>query len=137
MGWLRGESGKMKLELRHGIPFTEVILRNNGKEIASRNVVVDTGSASTIISAEIAVQLDMESGLNDSLNRVRGVGGTEFVYEKVIGCIEIGGITLENFKLQVGAMNYGFEIDALLGMDFLQACQLLVDCYKMEVRMAR
>lgn len=79
----------MKFQLKYGIPFTEITFINNDKKVVAKNVVIDTGSASTIISTETALQLDLESQLADTLQRVRGVGGYEFVYEKDIHCIEI------------------------------------------------
>lgn len=123
----------MKFQLKYGIPFTEITFINNDKKVVAKNVVIDTGSASTIISTETALQLDLESQLTDTLQRVRGVGGYEFVYEKDIHCIEIDNIKVENLKIQVGAMNYGFEINAILGMDFLKTGKLIVDCDKLEI----
>lgn len=123
----------MKFQLKYGIPFTEITFINNDKKIIAKNVVIDTGSASTIISTETALQLDLESQLTDMLQRVRGVGGYEFVYEKDIHCIEIDNVKVENLKIQVGAMNYGFEINAILGMDFLKIGKLIVDCDKQEI----
>jgi predicted aspartyl protease len=123
----------MKLQLKYGIPFTEVTFMNNDKEVVSQNVVIDTGSASTIISTETALQLDLESQLTDILQRVRGVGGYEFVYEKTVNCIEINNTKVKNLNIQIGAMNYGFEIDAILGMDFLKAGKLIIDCDRLEI----
>jgi hypothetical protein len=39
----------MKLQLKYGIPFTEVTFINNDKKIVTQNVVIDTGSASKMI----------------------------------------------------------------------------------------
>lgn len=64
----------MKFRLKYGIPFTEITFINNDKTVVAKNVVIDTGSASTIISTETALQLDLESQLTDTLQRVRGVG---------------------------------------------------------------
>ena len=123
----------MKLHLKYGIPFTEITLGNNNKEVLLKNVLVDTGSASTIISTEIALQLDLEANLTDELQRVRGAGGYEFVYEKVIDIIKIGNSHIEGLRIQVGAMDYGFEINAILGMDFLSQGKLTIDCGKLEL----
>lgn len=72
--------------------------------------------------------------MNDTLHRIRGVGGTEFVYEKVIDSIQLGNVEVCNFKIQIGAMNYGFGINAILGMNFLKAGELLIDCGKLEIQ---
>ena len=100
----------MKFELKYGIPFISAVFKHGDKEILLENVVIDTGSGGTILPTEIAFELGLEAELNDTLHRIRGVGGTEFVYEKVIDSIELGNVKVYNFKIQIGAMNYGFEI---------------------------
>lgn len=124
----------MNFELKYGIPFISVVLKHGDKEIVLKNVVIDTGSGGTILPTETAFELGLEAELEDSLQRIRGVGGTEFVYEKVIDSIQLGDVTVQNFKIQIGAMNYGFGINAILGMNFLKAGELLIDCGKLEIR---
>jgi predicted aspartyl protease len=124
----------MKFELKYGIPFISAIFKHGNKEIILENVVIDTGSGGTILPTEIAFELGLEAELEDSLQRIRGVGGTEFVYEKVIDSIQLGNVTVSNFKIQIGAMNYGFGINAILGMNFLRDGELIVDCGKLEIR---
>ena len=120
----------MKLKIVYGLPFVDVVLTYKGKKVLLANVLVDTGSASTIISADTAVELDLEPGPYDKIRRIHGVGGTEFVYEKNIDGIELDSIVVSNFKIQVGAMDYGFEINAILGMDFLMAANIVLDIGK-------
>ena len=124
----------MKFELKYGIPFVRAVFRNGNKEFVLENVVIDTGSGGTVLPTEIAFELGLEAELEDSLQRIRGVEGTEFVYEKIIDSIKLGDVTVENFKIQIGAMNYGFGIKAILGMNFLKAGELLIDCGKLEIR---
>lgn len=38
---------------------------------------------------------------------------------------------VSNLKLDVGAMDYGFDIDAILGMDFLKKAKVVIDIDKM------
>jgi hypothetical protein len=38
------------------------------------------------------------------------VGGTEYVYEKRIDAIELDQSVASEIKIQIGAMDYGFEI---------------------------
>ncbi|GIN73983.1 hypothetical protein J14TS2_44580 [Bacillus sp. J14TS2] len=60
---------------------------------------------------------------NDTIYRISGVGGSEFVYSKKIDSIKIGEKEVVNFPLEFGAMNYGFdllqEIKALINIDQL------------------
>lgn len=124
----------MKFELKYGIPENSTDKKHGDKEILIENVVIDAGSGGTILPTEIAFELGLEAELNDTLHRIRGVGGTEFVYEKVIDSIQLGNVEVYNFKIQIGAMNYGFVINAILGMNFLKAGELLIDCGKLEIR---
>ena len=61
-------------------------------------------------------------------------GDKEFIYEKIIDSIKFGDVIVENFKIQIGAMNYGFGIKAILGMNFLMVVELFIDCGKLEIR---
>jgi predicted aspartyl protease len=124
----------MNFELKYGIPFVSAIFKHGDKEVLLKNVVIDTGSGGTILPTETAFELGLESELNDTLQRIRGIGGTEFVYEKTIDFIKLGEITVKNFKIQIGAMNYGFGINAILGMNFLKAGEFLIDCGKLVIR---
>ncbi|KNY28184.1 retropepsin-like aspartic protease [Pseudobacteroides cellulosolvens] len=124
----------MKFELKYGITFISAIFKHGDKEILIDNIVIDTGSGGTILSTEIAFELGLEAEQNGTLHRIRGVGGTEFVYEKAIDSIQLGNVEVCNFQIQIGAMNYGFGINAILGMNFLNAGKLLIDCGNLEIR---
>lgn len=80
----RGENNLMKLNIEHGIPFIEVIFKNNDKEVKVSNILIDTGAASTIISTDVALEIGLGPSPTDIIHRVRGVGGYEYVYEKIM-----------------------------------------------------
>nr|WP_279233113.1 retropepsin-like aspartic protease [Marinisporobacter balticus] len=104
---------------------------HNNKKVTLKNVLIDTGSASTIISSDVAIDLDLGPSPEDELFRIRGVGGSEYVYEKHIDKIQLETVIVSNLKLDVGAMDYGFDIDAILGMDFLKKAKVVIDIDKM------
>jgi hypothetical protein len=58
------------------------------------------------------------SGLGIHLNRGVG-GGVEFVFTKRVDRISVGELRVDGFEIEIGVMNYGFDIDGILGMDFL------------------
>lgn len=62
----------MRFDLVYGIPFVEISLT---KKINLSNVLLDTGSASTVIPAEIAVELGLDSLPNDRVLKIHGIGG--------------------------------------------------------------
>ncbi len=63
------------------------------------------------------------------MDRIRGVGGTEFVFSKTIDRISLGDLTVSDFEIEVGAMDYGFhfELDGIVGMDFLEQIGAVID----------
>ncbi|ABO50348.1 conserved hypothetical protein [Desulforamulus reducens MI-1] len=121
----------MNLKLKYGLPFTTVVLTHKGKSLSFDNFLIDTGSASTIIAAEIAVELGLGPEPLDVIRKIRGVGGTEYVYEKHISKIQLGTKKLTQFKIQIGDMDYGFEIDGILGMDYLMKSKVVIDLENM------
>lgn len=129
MDW--GAGRHMNLKIKYGMPFTEVVLTHKGKSFSSDNFLIDTGSASTIIAAEIAVKLGLGPEPLDVIRKIRGVGGTEFVYEKHIDRIRLGTKKLNQFKIQIGDMDYGFDIDGILGMDYLMISKIVIDLENM------
>lgn len=127
----------MKLYYDYGLPFAEIELFNGDKSIKLSKVLIDTGSATTIISTETAIFLGLGLQPDDELNLVRGVGGVETVYEKIVENITVDIAILKNFKIDVGAMQYGFEIDAIVGMDLLKQAKAIVNLGEMILTAAK
>ena len=117
----------MNLNIINKLPFTELNISHGEKSIIIYNVLVDSGSMSTIISTDTAFKLGLNPEEDDVIHTVCGVGGTEFVYEKSIDVVKIENATINNMKIQVGAMDYGFEINAIIGMDFLTKTCAVID----------
>lgn len=88
----------MRFDLIDHLPFVKIILINEGKESELANVLLDTGSASTVIPAEIAVELGLDSLPTDKILRIHGVGGMEYVYEKHIDKITLGSLFEGSFE---------------------------------------
>ncbi|MCG9969695.1 retroviral-like aspartic protease family protein [Pelotomaculum terephthalicicum JT] len=88
----------MKIDLKYGLPFISVILTHQGKSLSYDNFLIDTGSASTIIAAEIAIELGLGPEPLDVIRKIHGVGGAEYVYEKKIDRIQLGTKKLTKFK---------------------------------------
>ncbi|KIL07474.1 hypothetical protein SR42_14225 [Clostridium botulinum] len=71
---------------------------------------------------------------DDTIETIEGVGGIEFVYKKNIDELIIGDIRVGNFKVEIGVMDYGFDIDGIIGIDFLKKINALIDLDKMEIQ---
>ena len=100
-----------------------------GSLLDLENVLLDTGSASSIFSADRLLEVDLRCEPTDVLNRIRGVGGTEFVFSKTIDRLSLGDLTVSDFEIEVGAMDYGFhfDLDGIIGMDFLERVGAVID----------
>lgn len=121
----------MNLKLKYGLPFTDVVLTHKGRQISFDNFLIDTGSASTIIAAEIALDLDLGPAPLDVIRKIRGIGGTEYVYEKHIDRIQLGTKKITQFNIQIGDMDYGFDIKGIIGMDYLIKSKTVIDLENM------
>jgi len=109
----------MKLTLIDNLPFITVALTYRGKTIQISSVLIDTGSASTILSADDVASIDIFPSPEDNLYTIRGVGGNEVVFSRVVDHLRVGDQGLSGFEVEIGGMDYGFDIHGILGMDFL------------------
>jgi hypothetical protein len=85
-------------------------------------------------AADLLDSLGLEPEGTDRVRRVLGVGGSEFVYSKKIEELAVGDLKVADFEIQIGAMNYGFPLDGIGGMDFLLATQVIIDLRTLEIR---
>lgn len=92
-----------------------------------KRVLVDTSSGSTIVSTDLAESIGIVAEENDMIYRISGVGGSEFVYSKTVDSIKIGDKEAAHVSLEVGAMNYGFELDGIIGLDLLQQIKAIIN----------
>lgn len=120
--------GIVPIRIVHGLPFVSVEISANGRSVTLDNVVVDTGSASSIFSADKMLDLGLRPSIEDALLVIAGVGGSEYAFSKVIDGIHLGHLSASSFQIEVGAMDYGFEIDGILGMNFLRQVKARLDC---------
>jgi predicted aspartyl protease len=123
----------MKLYFDYGLPFAEIDLVQSEKSVTLSKVLIDTGSATTIISTETAIELGLAQQPDDEISIVRGIGGIESVYEKHIERIAFESLAVNNFKVDVGAMLYGFDLDAIIGSDFLKQTKAIVNFDEMTL----
>jgi hypothetical protein len=94
---------------------------------------MDTGSAGTILKAELLHSIGVYPEANDYTCAIRGIGSSEVVFFKTINSVKIEDIRLDHFEIEVGEMNYGFPIDGILGFDFIQLAGIVIDTKKMKI----
>jgi len=122
-----------KLQIKDNLPFVQMKVQYKDKEKILKNVLVDTGSASSILKGELVREIGIKPEPEDILGSVRGIGGSEFVYIKRVDLLSIGDLIVDDFKIDVGEMDYGFDIDAIIGMDFLQKTGAIIDLHNCSI----
>jgi Aspartyl protease len=105
----------MKIRLEHGLAYVEASLTFRGRNLRLTNTILDTGSSSTIFSADRLLDIGVVPEPADVLHRLRGVGGTEYAFSKRLDFLAVGDMETPNFEIEVGAMDYGFPALAQCG----------------------
>lgn len=123
----------MKIQLKEGLPYATVSLTYQGSQITLENVLIDTGSGGTVFATDKVLAVGLRLEPNDTIERIRGVGGTEFVFTKRVDTLALGELAAHSFEIEVGAMAYGFELDGILGMDFLRQVEAVIDLARLEI----
>ena len=129
----RCETIVKKLFIDEGLLLTDMEVTYKGKSLLLKRVLVDTGSGSTIIKTDLAESVDIVAEENDMIYRISGVGGSEFVFSKTIDSIKIGEKEADDFTLEIGAMDYGFELDGIIGLDLLQQMKAIINLDKLII----
>ena len=58
------------------------------------------------------------------------------VFSRKVDQIEIGERRLKSFEIEIGAMEYGFEINGILGMDFLTKAKAIINLHELKIEFA-
>ncbi|MBY6934378.1 hypothetical protein FDB44_12300 [Clostridium botulinum] len=124
----------VNLKYMYGLPFCSISLIYKNKKMKLDNVLVDTGSGGTLLKMDKVEEIGVVIEEDDTIETIEGVGGIEFVYKKNIDELIIGDIRVGNFKVEIGVMDYGFDIDGIIGIDFLKKINALIDLDKMEIQ---
>jgi hypothetical protein len=101
----------MQLTLQDDLAFTRLTITYRDRVIDVDHVLIDTGSASTILAAREVADLGIVPEMEDIVYTVRGVGGSEAVFTRRIDQVAVETQALTNFEIEVGSMNYGFDLN--------------------------
>jgi predicted aspartyl protease len=123
----------MQLTLRDNLPFTSVTVAYRGMKIDIPDVLVDTGSATTILAADTVAAIQIVPSPKDALHTIRGVGGSEVAFVRQVDYLQVGEYTLSDFEVEIGGMDYGFEIKGILGMDFLTHSGAIINLRELKI----
>ncbi len=117
----------MKLHLKDELPFVTISIAYHGESLEIPAVLIDTGSATTILATDIVASIQIVPSRQDILKRIRGVGGIELVFRRDLDYLQIGDCLLSDFTADIGGMDYGFEMNGILGMDVLTRAGAIID----------
>ena len=123
----------MKIRLEDGLPYVTAFLIYGGQRMQFENILLDTGSAGVIFAADQVLNVGLRYEPEDMVHRIRGVGGAEFVFTKRVERLGVGELWVDDFRIEVGMMDYGFDIDGIIGMDFLTQVGAVIDLSKFEI----
>jgi predicted aspartyl protease len=124
----------MKLHLENGLLLTQAQIVHNNQNIEFKRVLVDTGSTGTVFSRRQLRACGLDVHISDTYSRILGIGGAEGVFLKCFDAVLCGQFRIEKFLGQVSFMDYGVELDAILGLDFLCAVGAILDLKNLELR---
>ncbi|NQZ05545.1 MAG: hypothetical protein HRT35_00150 [Algicola sp.] len=110
-----------------GLPYISVVLNIGGVEIAFSNVLIDSGAASSLFNIEKLFENGLGVDKNDIICEMIGIGGTEYVIQRQIHSAQIAQSTVVKPTVQFGEMDYGFDIEGLIGADILRDMGAVID----------
>lgn len=124
----------MRRRLAAGLLFVEAELVRGASSVRVENVLVDTGSVGTVFRFDDAEQIGLSLTRADNLHRIIGVGGSEFVARKRLEHLRIGEIVLDDVQIELGAMEHGFPINGIIGMNVLHRIGAVIDLAALDLR---
>jgi len=124
----------MKIRIEDGLPFVSISISFQQQQLELNNVIIDTGSAGTILKYDSVKSIGINQEADDEIHRICGVGGKEFVFAKRIDRISLNDALVAGFQVEIGAMEYGFEIEGILGLDFLTQIGAIIDLKEFQIR---
>ncbi len=123
----------MKIRIEDGLPFVSISISFQQQQLDLDNVIIDTGSAGTIFKFDSIKSIGISQEADDEIHRICGVGGKEFVFVKRIDRISLNDAAVEDFQIEIGATEYGFAIEGILGLDFLTQFGAIIDLKEFQI----
>jgi hypothetical protein len=117
----------MKLILDGPLLFASATVEYQDHQIEIDSLLIDTGSGGTVLSADIMSKIGIVPEPQDRIRRIAGVGGAEYVFEKTLNRLIVGELMVQDFTVEIGALDYGFGLQGILGLDFLMTTKAIID----------
>lgn len=126
----------MKIRVLNDLPIVSANIEVAGKYAVFRSALLDTGSFGSLFRIDILAEAGIQITDTAQLSKIYGVGGYENVLTLQIDKLQVGELEITNPFIQTGAMNYGIDIDAIIGFDFFKTSRAVVDFDRFELRVA-
>lgn len=97
------------------------------------SLLLDTGSAHTMISQEILESIGCSPALPKRTQRIITGNGYEIVPVVLVNRFHCIGSLLESFEILAHTLPFGAYVDGLLGMDFLSKFEVEIKLYSGEI----
>lgn len=123
----------MQLQLEHNLAHGSIEIVYRGAVLEVPRVILDTGSATTLLSVDYVEQAGIIPEADDRIHNIYGVGGVESVFMRNLDSLKVGGATIDRFSIDVGGMDYARDINGILGMDFLLRAGAMINLRKMTL----
>ncbi|SOC05506.1 aspartyl protease [Ureibacillus xyleni] len=123
-----------QLILDRGLLLTDMEVEIKGKVLTLNRVLIDTGSATTMISSDLAASFGILAEPNDPIYRIYGVGGFEFVFSKIADTLKVGDQRVHHIPIEFGDMDYGFSLDGILGINVLKQMNAVININNLSIQ---
>ena len=121
------------ITVRDGLPFISVVLIANDQRLQIANVLLDTGAAASVFRTDDLLTMGVVPSSTDQIRFMSGIGGREAVFEKQIETLIVGTLAISPITIQLGVVDYGFDINGIIGMNFLFAAGAIIDLRNLTV----
>ena len=124
----------MKLVLRESLLFTSLTLAYRGARLEIDDILVDTGSSTTLLSIDAVAPLGIHPEPTDIIRRIRGVGGVEYVFSRQVEAIALQGYETAPLEAEFGELNFGIKMNGILGRDVLPRARAVLDLGNLTIK---
>ena len=107
----------MHLRFKHDLPCVNVTLTYGQAAIELTEVIIDTGSVSSIFPTDVVERIGILPAPQDRLRNIHGIGGIETVFIRQVDRLQVGNFFLDSFEIDIGTMEYDLSTNGILGID--------------------
>jgi hypothetical protein len=129
-------SKRQQLEIREGIPWVEVRLLARNGTMCREWLILDTGSANTILSVDLAESLGFFGSQRDGTATFDTPDGYFEGYTVRLPAIVFAGREIQDYLVGCETFRSRLHVPGLLGYDFFRGTDLLISDRKNSIHLA-